>query len=65
MTAGGSDEHQKSEINSEASNPSGRYGNGMDMGACVVFLAGPGGAFLNSQFLYPNGGNIMVSPAST
>jgi hypothetical protein len=52
-------------MDSEASNPSGRYGSEMDMGACGLFLAGPGGAFLNSQILYPDGGNILKTPATT
>jgi NAD(P)-dependent dehydrogenase (short-subunit alcohol dehydrogenase family) len=56
MTAGDSNEHQKSELQSEASNPSGRYGKETDMGAMVLLLAGPGGAFLNGQVLYPDGG---------
>jgi NAD(P)-dependent dehydrogenase (short-subunit alcohol dehydrogenase family) len=56
MTAGDSNEHQKSELDSEASNPAGRYGADTDMGACILFLAGPGGVFLNSQIIYPDGG---------
>lgn len=56
MTAGESDEHQKSELDSEASSPAGRYGSETDMGACVLFLAGPGGQFLNGQIIYPEGG---------
>ena len=28
------------------------------MGACILFLAGPGGLFLNSQVLYPDGGKF-------
>jgi len=63
MTAGESDEHQKSDLGSEASNPSGRYGSETDMGACVLFLAGPGGMFLNGQIVYPDGGNLLVAPA--
>lgn len=58
MTAGESDEHQKSELESEASNPAGRYGHDTDMGACILFLAGPGGVFLNGQVVYPDGGEF-------
>ncbi|PBP28134.1 putative Rhamnolipids biosynthesis 3-oxoacyl-reductase [Diplocarpon rosae] len=65
MTAGGSNEYQKSTLDSEASNPAGRYGHDTDMGACVLFLAGPGGAFLNGQVIYPDGGIILVTPACT
>lgn len=36
-----------------------------DMGACLLLLAGPGGVFLNGQVLYPDGGNILMSPACT
>jgi len=65
MTAGESDEHQKSELDSEASNPARRYGHDTDMGACLLFLAGPAGTFLNGQVIYPDGGNILMSPACT
>ncbi|XMA10543.1 hypothetical protein WAI453_003334 [Rhynchosporium graminicola] len=59
MTAGESDEHQKSQLDSEASNPAGRYGHDTDMGACILFLAGPGGVFLNGQVVYPDGGKFF------
>jgi NAD(P)-dependent dehydrogenase (short-subunit alcohol dehydrogenase family) len=55
MTAGDSNEHQKSELDISMSNPAGRFGYDTDMGACILFLAGPGGVFLNSQILYPDG----------
>lgn len=58
----------------------GRPGEDSDMAACILFLAGPGGLFLNSQILYPDGGkydlitvddirlffpgNILVQPAA-
>lgn len=61
MTAGESDVHQKSQIDREASNPSGRFGHETDMGACVLLLAGPGGAFLNGQVLYPDGGQYTCA----
>ena len=61
MTAGKSDEHQKSELSSEASNPAGRYGHETDMGACILFLAGPGGVFLNGQVIYPDGGTLNLA----
>lgn len=28
------------------------------MAACILFLAGPGGLFLNAQVLYPDGGEF-------
>ncbi|KAL8653278.1 MAG: hypothetical protein Q9226_003914 [Calogaya cf. arnoldii] len=65
MTAGSSGDDQKSELKPEMSNPAGRPGSDSDMAACILFLAGPGGVFLNSQVLYPDGGNILVSPAAT
>ncbi|KAL3427617.1 hypothetical protein PVAG01_01126 [Phlyctema vagabunda] len=65
MTAGSSDEHQKSRLDSEASNPAGRYGHDTDIAACLLFLAGPGGVFLNGQIIYPDGGNILTQPACT
>jgi NAD(P)-dependent dehydrogenase (short-subunit alcohol dehydrogenase family) len=61
MTAGNSNEHQKSELDMEASNPAGRFGHDTDMGACILFLAGPGGVFLNSQILYPDGGKLRIT----
>lgn len=59
MTAGDSNEHQKSKLDSEASNPAGRYGHDTDMGACILFLAGPGGVFMNGQVVYPDGGEPL------
>jgi len=65
MTAGSSGDDQKSKLEMEMSNPAGRTGKDSDMAACILFLAGPGGVFLNSQVLYPDGGNILVQPAAT
>ncbi|KAK0510833.1 hypothetical protein JMJ35_006385 [Cladonia borealis] len=65
MTAGSSGEDQKSKLDMEMSNPARRTGHDSDMAACILFLAGPGGLFLNGQVLYPDGGNIMVQPAAT
>jgi len=65
MTGGDSNEHQKTELKSEASNPAGRFGHDTDMGACLLYLAGPAGTFLNGQVIYPDGGNILVNPACT
>ena len=42
MTAGSSDEKQKSKLDTEMSNPAGRYGHDSGMVACILFLAGPG-----------------------
>ena len=56
MTAGSSGPDQKSELRSKSSNPAGRPGSDADMAACILFLTGPGGVFLNSQVLYPDGG---------
>jgi NAD(P)-dependent dehydrogenase (short-subunit alcohol dehydrogenase family) len=61
MTAEKSDENQKSELNSEASNPSGRYGSEEDMANCVLFLAGPASTWLNGQIVYPDGGKYPLS----
>lgn len=65
MTAGSSGEDQKSKLDMSMSNPAGRTGYDSDMAACILFLAGPGGLFFNSQVLYPDGGNILVQPAAT
>ncbi|KAI9876057.1 MAG: hypothetical protein M1830_007436 [Pleopsidium flavum] len=56
MTAGSSGDDQKSNLDMQMSNPAGRPGSDADMAACILFLAGPGGVFLNSQVLYPDGG---------
>lgn len=73
MTAGESDDNQKSKLDMESSNPAGkatnptltvheltmhpgRKGKDADMAACILFLAGPGGLFLNNQVIYPDGG---------
>ena len=59
MTAGSSGEDQKSKLDMKMSNPAGRTGHDSDMAACILFLAGPGGTFLNSQVLYPDGGKFF------
>lgn len=56
---------RKSKLDMSMSNPAGRTGHDSDMAACILFLAGPGGLFFNSQVLYPDGGNILVQPAAT
>ena len=61
MTAGSSGEDQKSKLNMEMSNPARRTGHDSDMAACILFLAGPGGLFLNGQVLYPDGGESISS----
>ena len=62
MTAGDSDESNKSNLQSEASFPAGRYGNEADMGQCAVFLAT--NQYLNGQIIVPDGGATLTSPAS-
>ena len=59
MTAGSSGDDQKSKLDMSMSNPAGRTGHDSDMAACILFLAGPGGLFLNSQVLYPDGGKSL------
>jgi NAD(P)-dependent dehydrogenase (short-subunit alcohol dehydrogenase family) len=51
-----SGDDQKSALDVKPSNPAGRTGNGFDMSATVLFLAGPGGLFYNEQILYPDRG---------
>jgi len=65
MTAGDSGDNQKSELDMSMSNPARRTGNDADMATCILFLAGPGGLFLNNQVIYPDGGNILTQPAAT
>ena len=64
MTTGESDDKQKSEIDKKLSNPAGRPGNDADMAACILYLAGAGGLFLNSQIIHPDGGSVLVQPAA-
>jgi len=64
MTTGTSDESQKSSIDRKVGNPAGRAGSEQDMAASILFLAGPGGVFFNSQIIYPDGGATLMSPAS-
>ena len=61
MTAGSSGEDQKSKLDMTMSNPAGRTGHDSDMAACILFLAGPGGLFLNAQVLYPDGGKLFYN----
>lgn len=63
MTAGKSDEQNKSELDMRSFNPAGRKGHDTDMAATILFLAGKGGVFYNEQILYPDGGNTMTQPA--
>lgn len=49
-----SGDDQKSALDVKPS--AGRTGNGSDMSATVLFLAGPGGLFYNEQIPYPDGG---------
>lgn len=63
MTAGSSNEKNKSELDTRSSNPAGRKGMESDMAATVLFLAGKGGVFYNEQILYPDGGNTLAVPA--
>ncbi|KZF23892.1 short chain dehydrogenase/reductase [Xylona heveae TC161] len=60
MTAAASGPDQKSILNVDVSNPAGRTGNDSDMAACILYLVGPGGAFLNNQIIHPEGGHLLV-----
>ncbi|KAF1825828.1 NAD(P)-binding protein [Dissoconium aciculare CBS 342.82] len=63
MTAGESDEQNKSSLDMRSYNPAGRKGHDSDMAATILFLAGKGGVFYNEQILYPDGGNTLTVPA--
>ncbi|KAI6707980.1 short chain dehydrogenase/reductase [Diplocarpon mali] len=52
---GSSEQYSAGSFPCEASNPAGRYGHETDTGACLLFLAGLGGVFLNGQVIYPDG----------
>jgi hypothetical protein len=47
-------------LSGSSSNPAGRPGHDTDMGACILYLAGPGGVFLNGQIIYPDGGGFSL-----
>lgn len=64
MTAGESDEHNKSKLDEGSSNPAGRKGRDSDMGATILLLATKAGAFYNHQIMYPDGGNTLSVPAA-
>lgn len=64
MTAGESDEDQKSQLDMSASNPAGRKGEDTDMAATILMLAGRGGVFYNHQIMIPDGGQTLVVPAA-
>ena len=64
MTAGSSGDDQKSTLDMQMSNPAGRTGHDSDMAACILFLASPGGLFLNAQILYPDGGKCLSRPGA-
>lgn len=63
MTTEGSNEANKSELEKEIECPAGRAGRDEDMAAAALYLAGPGGLYLNGQVLYPDGGMVLTSPA--
>ena len=45
------------------SRPAGRPGGETDMGAAVLFLAAPGGNFVNGHVLVTDGGSLLTSPS--
>jgi len=65
MTANESDYKQKSRLEGIGQSlPAGRSGDDADMAAAILYLASPGGVFLNGQILYPDGGAVLTSPSS-
>ncbi|RPB01623.1 NAD(P)-binding protein [Choiromyces venosus 120613-1] len=57
MTAGSSNENQKSVLEGVGQRlPAHRSGDDADMVAAILYLAGPGGVYLNGQILVPDGG---------
>ncbi|KAI9694607.1 MAG: hypothetical protein M1822_000223 [Bathelium mastoideum] len=64
MTAGSSGDDNKSDLKRAPANPAERAGNDFDMAASILLLAGPGGAFYNEQFLWPDGGSTLANPAA-
>ncbi|WWC88192.1 uncharacterized protein L201_003097 [Kwoniella dendrophila CBS 6074] len=68
MTAGDSDEHtHKSDLSDTEKGkglPAGRPGKEEDMAAATLYLASYAGVFVNGQFIAPDGGATVASPAS-
>jgi NAD(P)-dependent dehydrogenase (short-subunit alcohol dehydrogenase family) len=65
MTAGESDEHNKSNIDSKGKGlPAGRPGKDSDMATAILYLVGPCSTFTNGQVLYPDGGAVLTQPAA-
>jgi NAD(P)-dependent dehydrogenase (short-subunit alcohol dehydrogenase family) len=66
MTAGGSDDAGKSRLegNGKANDlPAKRTGSEQDMAAAILYLAGPGGVYINGQTLNVDGGSLLTTPA--
>jgi NAD(P)-dependent dehydrogenase (short-subunit alcohol dehydrogenase family) len=64
MSAGESDEHNKSNIDSMGKGlPAARPGKDSDMAAAILYLVGPCSTFTNGQ-LYPDGGAVLTEPAA-
>jgi NAD(P)-dependent dehydrogenase (short-subunit alcohol dehydrogenase family) len=62
MTAGSSEEDQKSHVGRETTNLGIRFESEKGMGACSHLLAGHGEGFLDGQVLYPNEGRYFRYP---
>lgn len=65
MTGGDSDANNKTELKSDRGKqyPAKRPGRDEDVAAAVLYLAGPGGVFINGQILHLDGGNLLREPS--
>ncbi|KAI5849937.1 short chain dehydrogenase/reductase [Tricharina praecox] len=66
MTADSSDEAGKSSLEGTGKAdgiPAGRTGSEQDMAAAILYLAGPGGVFVNGLTVYVDGGNLLTAPS--
>jgi len=64
MTSDQTDENQKSKLTSGRGKdyPAKRPGKDEDIAAAVLYLAGPGGVFINGQILHLDGGRLLQEP---
>jgi NAD(P)-dependent dehydrogenase (short-subunit alcohol dehydrogenase family) len=65
LAAGKSDENNKSNIDGMGKGlPAGRPGDETEMGSAILYLVGRASTFTNGQVLYPDGGQVLTSPAN-
>ncbi|KAK2864993.1 hypothetical protein FQN49_004015 [Arthroderma sp. PD_2] len=65
MTAGGSDEDQKSKLEGAGQKfPAGRTGQESDIASAVLYLGSRAGTFVNGETIHVDGGALLQSPST-